>query len=553
MIKSLHISNYALIEVLDIQFHPGFNIITGETGAGKSIILGALSLLLGGRADSKVIGDSGKKSVIEAIVTVDRRDDIREFCLQEDIEWDDTECVLRRELSPSGRSRAFINDTPVTLEQLRYVSVQLVDIHSQHQNLLLASPPYQMRILDVLAGNRQRLAKYFGLYSEYRAALKEYALTKRSIEKAHSDEEFMRYQLNKLEEAALVEGEQEELERDRDILTNLTEIKDTLLVITSALSESSPSALSLLKEASVRGSELSGMVEDTDGLVERLESVRIELQDIADSYTDLERNLQSDPGQLEEIEERLNLIYDLQRRFHKDTVGELIALKSDFGKRLEKIDNAENILQELEQKAKRAKKLCIESAREISEARKKEAVRFGEILRERAIPIGMKNLTVKIDVSPAELSSTGIDNVEFFFAFNKNQTPLPVGKTASGGEISRLMLAIKSIVADKMELPSIIFDEIDTGVSGDIANRMGELMQDISKQIQVITITHLPQVAAKGDVHYKVYKEDTDLRTTTRIDELDKEGRISELSLMLSGSADNLAARANALSLLDKK
>ena len=553
MIKSLHISNYALIEVLDIQFHPGFNIITGETGAGKSIILGALSLLMGGRADTKVIADSSKKSVIEAIVSVENRSDIKAFCKQEDIEWDDTECVLRRELSPSGRSRAFINDSPVTLDQLKSVAVQLVDIHSQHQNLLLASPPYQMRILDVLAGNKARLLSYEKKYADYRTALKEYAVTKRSIEKSNADLEFVRYQLNRLEEAKLVEGEQEELEHTRDLLTNMTEVKDTLRAITDSLSEKSPSALSLLKDASVRGDELAGMLDDTDNLVERLESVRVELQDIAETYLDFDRNLQSDPSQLEEVEERLNVIYDLQRRFHVDTVEELIALKLEYLKKISDVENADDLLHNLEIKAKKAKKVCVEAAREISEARKSEATEFERILRDRAIPLGMKNLTVRIDVTPAELSSTGVDDVEFFFAFNKNQTPLPVGKTASGGEISRLMLAIKSIVADKMELPSIVFDEVDTGVSGDIANRMGELMMEIARDIQVITITHLPQVAAKGDAHYKVYKEDTDVRTTTRIDELDNAGRISELALMLSGSATNEAARANAVSLLEKQ
>lgn len=550
MIKSLHISNYALIEELDIEFGRGLNIMTGETGAGKSIILGALGLLLGGRADAKVISDSTRKSVIEAVISVENRNDIREYCESQDIDWDSSECVLRREISTSGRSRAFINDTPVNLEQLRRVALQLVDIHSQHQNLLLASPPYQMRIIDVLAGNTQLLENYERKYAAYRAAVREYATTKKEIAKANADEEFMRYRLARLREVNPVAGEQEELEKERDLLANMNEVKDTLRALTGALSENTPSALGLLKDAGTRAGELAGILDDSESLTERLDSIRIELQDIAESYLDYDRNLQADPRQLEEVEERLNILYDLERRFRVDTVEELIAIRQDIEQRISGVENADTLLQELEHKAKKAKKECVEVAKVISAARKKEAEEFSSILRERAMPLGMKNLTVRVDVTQAELSATGIDDVEFFFAFNKNQEPLPVGKTASGGEISRLMLAIKSIVADKMELPSIIFDEVDTGVSGDIAVRMGQLMKNISRDIQVITITHLPQVAAMGDLHFKVYKEDTDTRTTTRIGILDKNGRIGELALMLSGSDSDGAARANALSLL---
>jgi len=550
MIKSLKISNYALIEELEIEFHPGFNIITGETGAGKSIILGALSLLLGERADTKIIGDSGKKSIIEAVVTVNGRDDIKQLFQKGDLEWNYDECVLRREILPSGRSRAFVNDSPVNLEQLKEISVQLVDIHSQHQNLLLASPLYQLRIIDVLAGNGERLSDFAEKYAAYRYMVKEYASTRKSIEKANADEEFMRYRLSRIQSVAPVAGEQEDLERERDLLANMTEVKDSLYAVIGVLSEKSPSALTMLKEAVSRSRELSGVLDDAESLTERLETLRIELQDIVESYLDYDRNLQADPQQLDAVDERLNQIYELERRFHVDSVGELLQIEQELKARIDSIENADTLLQELEVKAKKAKRDCIEAAKEISLARKQEAEKFSELLRNRAMPLGMKNLVVRIDVSQTELTPNGIDNVEFFFAFNKNQEPLPVGKTASGGEISRLMLAIKSIVADKMELPSIIFDEVDTGVSGEVANRMGELMQDISRDIQVITITHLPQVAAKGDAHYKVYKEDTELRTTTRIDELDENGRINEIALMLSGSNVDDAARANAISLL---
>lgn len=551
MIENLHISNYALIDSVDINFGPGFNIITGETGAGKSIILGALSLLLGGRADTKVVRDPSRKSVIEASFTINDRDDIQQHFLENELEWDSELCLLRREVSPTGRSRAFVNDSPVNLEQLRGVALKLVDIHSQHQNLLLASPPYQLQIIDVLAGNSDRLAEYEKRYSAYRDAVKAYISVRRDIEKANADEEFMRYQLARIDELNPVAGEQEELERERELLANIAEVKGSLRKVVEALSDDSPSVLSLLKNASDSASELSGVIEESDVLTSRMEAARVELRDIADTFSDYDRNLTADPAQLEEIENRLNDLYDLERRHHVETVEQLIAIGEDLRGRLSKIDNADETLQQLEERAKHAKSFALEMAREISKARSGEAERFASILRERAVPLGMKNLNVRIDVTQAPMSSTGIDNVEFLFAFNKNQEPLPVGKTASGGEISRLMLSIKSIVADKMELPSIIFDEIDTGVSGDIANRMGELMQQIAANIQVIGITHLPQVAAKGDTHFKVFKEDSDISTNTHIRILDEKQRIDELAMMLSGSIIDDAARANARSLLE--
>ncbi len=551
MIENLHISNYALIDKVDIAFDKGFNIITGETGAGKSIILGALSLLLGGRADTKVVRDSSRKSVIEAVFTVEKRDDLKQYCLENDIEWDDTVCILRREVSPTGRSRAFINDSPVNLDQLKAVAIKLVDIHSQHQNLLLASPPYQLQIIDVLAMNSDRLEEYQRRYNAFRTALKAYSAAKREIEKANTDEEFMRYQLSLIERLQLVEGEQEELERERELLANMTEVKQTLRNVVDLLSDGSHSALSSIKDALDQAESLSGVIEEADSLTERLETLKIELQDVAETYSDYDRNLNADPAELDEIESRLSEIYDLERRHHVDSSDELIRIATDIKNKLSRIDNADDILHELEQKARQAKMQALEAARAVSEARKVEAVKFAEMLRERAVPLGMKNLSVRIDVTPAEMSATGIDNIEFHFAFNKNQEPLPVGKTASGGEISRLMLSIKSIVADKMQLPSIIFDEVDTGVSGDVANRMGELMQQISRNIQVIAITHLPQVAAKGDSHFKVFKLDDDTTTNTHISRLLPEQRIDEIAVMLSGSSVDDAARANARSLLE--
>ncbi|MDE6643357.1 MAG: DNA repair protein RecN [Muribaculaceae bacterium] len=551
MIESLHISNYALIDRVDIDFEPGLNIITGETGAGKSIMLGALSLLMGERADSRVVTDLESKSVIEASFSVKNRPELQQYFLENDIEWDDTQCILRREILPNGRSRAFINDSPVNLDKLKYVALTLVDIHSQHQNLLLASPPYQLRILDVLAGNGQRLEEYEKRYQAFRKAVKEFVAMRREIEKANADEEFTRYQLEKIERLNLLPGEQEELERERELMANMTDVKQSLDAITDSLSNANPSALSLLKEAIQSAGQLSGVIEEADSLVDRLEAARVEIRDIADTFADYESELNADPARLQEVEQRLNDIYELERRHHVNTSDQLIEIANTLRTQIKTIDDADETLKRLEAKARHAKAYALEMAREISEARHAEAITFANILRERALPLGMKNLNVVIQVTDADMSSTGIDAVEFLFAFNKNQTPLPVGKTASGGEISRIMLSIKSIVADKMELPSIIFDEVDTGVSGDVANRMGELMKLISDNIQVIAITHLPQVAAKGNAHFKVYKEDNDKSTNTHISRLDEKGREVELAIMLSGSPDDPAALAAARSIIN--
>ncbi|MBQ7042810.1 MAG: DNA repair protein RecN [Muribaculaceae bacterium] len=551
MLESLHISNYALIDNLDIDFHNGFNIITGETGAGKSIILGALSLILGGRADTKVIRNNERKSVIEAIFSIKDYPSLKKICDDNDIEWDDLQCILRREIAPNGRSRAFVNDSPVSLSQLSDIAIQLVDIHSQHQNLLLASPDYQLNIIDNLAGNNDRLKEYHQLYQEYVNAVRQLKETRRAIEKGVADEDFTRFQLEQLEEMNLVAGEQEDLEREREILSNMTSIKETLYSALEALSEGKSNVLSLLSNAVDDCDDLENVLEDENNLTERLETTRIEIQDIVETLSQYNSNLNADPQELERIEDRLNKIYSLEHKHKVSTVDELIAIRDNLQKRLDAIDNSDYAIEQLEKQAKQAYKNVLSVAKEISKHRQEEAISFAKLLKDRALPLGMKNLQCEIKITPIEISSTGIDKIEFLFAFNKNQQLMPVGNTASGGEISRLMLSIKTIIADKMQLPSIIFDEVDTGVSGDIANSMGEMMQSIARNIQVISITHLPQVAAKGNNHYKVYKEDDETSTLTRIKELSIEERVDELALMLSGSTTNNAARANARSLLN--
>lgn len=552
MIESLHISNYALIDKIDIDFHVGLNIITGETGAGKSIILGALSLILGERADTKVVRDNQKKSVIEAIFSARGYKTLEQYCSENEIDWDNEQCILRREITPNGRSRAFVNDTPVSLTQLQFIAQQLVDIHSQHQNQLLSSADYQLNVIDNLAKNENLLKEYSSRYLAFRNAVRKLKTTRNLIEQNNSEEEFMRFQLQHLERMNLVAGEQSELEKERDMLANMTDIKMRLESALAALTHDNINALSLIKEASDSCSHLSSILPNIEELTSRLEASRIEIQDITETLSEYDNNLNADPNDLDAIEQRLSEIYSLQHRHNVNSVEELISIREEIKEKLNAIENSEDVLKQLEVEAKQAQRYALEIAKEISSARKKEAEIFAKMLTERALPLGMKNLQCKVDVTnTTSLQPNGIDNIEFLFAFNKNQQLMPIGGKASGGEISRLMLSIKSIIADKMQLPSIIFDEVDTGVSGDVASRMGEMMHNISRNIQVIAITHLPQVAAKGDWQYKVYKEDDDTTTQTQIKQLTTDERINEIAIMLSGSTIEDTAIANARSLLN--
>jgi DNA repair protein RecN (Recombination protein N) len=551
VLESLHISNYALIDRIDILFHEGFNVITGETGAGKSIILGALSLILGGRADSRVVADPSSKSIIEAVFTVDGYDALKDYCLQTDIEWDDERCILRREVAPAGRSRAFVNDSPVPLSKLQAVAMRLIDIHSQHQNQLLATPEFQLMVIDTLAGNEHRLKEYSSRYNSLRDAVRRLKAMRQRVEKSKEDEEFTRYQLEQLEELALSQGEQEELENEREVLTNLTAIKNALDRAIASLTGDDTNAVDLIDTAIDACDELDGVLSEEDDVPSRLESAKIEISDIASSLENVNERLAADPGRLEAVEERLNSIYSLCHKHHLNNGDELLILRDNLRAKLRELDNSDDMVAELEKEARRAKALAKETAVEISNSRKEEAKKFSAHLRDTAMPLGMKNLQVDVVVDPADMGPTGIDSVQFMVAFNKNQNLMPVGATASGGEISRLMLSIKTIIASRMSLPSILFDEIDTGVSGDVANRMALMMREISKSIQVTTITHLPQVAAKGDTQYRVYKEDDDHATHTRINQLTPEQRVNAIAEMLGGATVDDAARQAAISLLN--
>ncbi len=550
MIEFLSIRNYALIDKIELKFKPGFNVITGETGAGKSIMLNALSMLLGSRADSRVVTNRESKSIVEASFKLSGNEDIKPLLIDSDIDWDDNSIILRREIAPSGRSRAFVNDTPVQLSTLREIAMRLVDLHSQHQNLLLATNEYQLSIIDNLLPDKSIIDLYSSAYNDYREALKQYAKLRKSIENAKNEEEYLRYQLEKLNDANLIEGEQEQLEKEREILSNVSQLKQSLNSLLYTFSESEDSIINQLTSAVSVADGLSA-IPDGESLCNRIESLNIEAKDISDTLNDLFSQLDIDPQRLEYIDDHLSDIYNLQRKHNVDSVEQLIALRDSIASRISSIDTADDRLRNLAARAKKAKNIATEFASQLTCQRKEVAERFASLLKESAVPLGMKNLNIEIEISPIELSPTGVDKVNFLFSFNKNQQLMPVKDTASGGEISRLMLSIKAILADKMNLPSIIFDEVDTGVSGDVANRVGQLMQQISRNIQVITITHLPQVAAKGIAHFKVLKEDSDTATNTRVISLSDTQRIDELALMLSGDANNDAARQTAISLLE--
>lgn len=554
MIVSLSISNYALIDHLEIALDDGFNIITGETGAGKSIILGALGMLLGARADARVIRDAQCKSVVEAEFRPDAQLQgvLSPILAEAQVDDGGDVCILRRELSPSGRTRAFVNDTPVTLTFLRQVAVHLVDIHSQHQNLLLADAAYQLSVIDRMAGNAALLADYKAAYTEYKQMLLQYTKTRDMVSRNKADADFIAYQLEELNDMQLRAGEQAELESQRRMLANAGVLREHLGAATSALGASDSGALDALDTAITHCRAMASVIADADDMADRLDSVAIEVKDILDTLAARADGVTADPAMLEAIEERLSRLYSLELKHHVDTVEELIAVRDKMAEQLAAISNSDDILAALEASARELKRKAMALARELSQRRRVAGDAFAERLRDMAAPLGMANLRCEVAMTQGKLGADGIDTIELMFAFNKNQKLSSVAATASGGEISRLMLCVKSILAEKMSLPSIIFDEIDTGVSGDIANRIARMMADIARSIQVVTITHLPQVAARGRCHFKVYKEDDDTATATRISRLTSEQRLSELALMLSGDPHDEAALEAARAMLRK-
>lgn len=549
MIKRLHISNYALIDTLDIGFAEGLTIITGETGAGKSIILGALSLILGERADSKAIRDTSAKTIVEATFDITGYQ-LEPFFKENDIDWFESECLLRRELSPNGRSRAFINDTPVQLNVLRELSTRLLDIHSQHSNMLLSNPAFQLSILDSLAANDILLNDYRKAYQSYRDTLTQLENTRRDIEKLRNDEDYIRFQLNQLQAMQLQPDEDQELEALQNKLSNITWLKESLWNVENELNNNENNILERLSTIATQLEEAERNLPEIAGTHERVRTALIDLKDIAHSVSATVETLEDDPAALARVDERLSNIYALEHKHNAQGVNQLIEIQQNFEKQLNEIEHNDGILAELEALVQTHRSTALKIAEQLSSKRHEAARSFGKELLDMAAPLGMKNIAFDVEFNTTDLTESGVDRVEFIMAFNKNQRPMPVKDTASGGEISRVMLCIKTIVASHIKLPSIIFDEVDTGVSGDIANRIGEMMAEIADNIQVIAITHLPQVAAHGNHHLRVFKTDTDVETLTRVEQLDEQERVMEVARMLSGKGLDQAAIENAKSLI---
>lgn len=549
MLTRLHISNYALIDELGIKFDNGLTIITGETGAGKSIILGALSLILGERAEARSVRNPEKKVVVEASFDISAYA-LEGFFAENEIDFWEEECIVRREISATGRSRAFVNDTPVTISVLKDLTSRLVDIHSQHSNMLLSKPAFQLSVLDSIADNKEVVSKYNVEYVCYKKLQEQLLEKQNEYEKSRAEEDYIRFQLNQFADLKLTENEDVELENLQKKLSNVSEIKQNLWQISSTLNGEENSILEQLKVVAQRIQSTERNLSEIEGMGERVQSALVELKDIAQSVSYVDDQLVDDPRQLEEVEMRLNSIYELERKHNAASVNELLAIQHKFENQLSLIDNSENQIAEIEAKLKTQKAKVKELALTLSETRKKAAQLFVADLQPLAQTLGMRNLAFDIMFTATDYTANGADAVGFLFAFNKNQTLLPVKDTASGGEISRLMLCIKSIIARSMSLPTIIFDEVDTGVSGDVANKIGEMMGEICKRIQVLAITHLPQVAAHAHHHLMVYKADDENSTLTHVKALNEEEHVLEIARMLSGKDVNQAAIENAKSLI---
>lgn len=549
MLTRLYIANYALIDQLEIEFNDGLTIITGETGAGKSIIMGALSLILGERADTHAIRDRQAKTIVEA--TFDIKDyRLNAFFDNNDIDYYEHECIVRREIGVNGRSRAFVNDTAVTVSVLRELTSHLVDIHSQHSNMLLSRPQFQLSVLDNIAGNASMLKTYSARYSHYKALQSMLRSQQESYNKGKAEMDYLRFQLNQFDELKLHKGEEDELEELQKKLSNVTDSKEALWKVETALDGEENSIISQLSTLSQVLADTENNLSEIAGLSDRMQSAVIELKDIAHSVMSVNDDLNDDPEQLEQVTQRLDAIYSLERKHNVKSVDELLDIEARYRRQIEEIDNSDERIGQLKHDIEVQEKELASLSHQLSTRRKQAASDFVCQLLPLAQGLGMKNLKFDVKFIPVGYGPSGCDAVEFLFAFNKNQDLLPVQETASGGEISRLMLSIKTIIARIMNLPTIIFDEVDTGVSGDIASRIGDMMGDIAKHIQVIAITHLPQVAAHGMHHMKVFKTDAPDGTYTSVQVLNREEHVLEIARMLSGKDVNQAAIDNAKSLV---
>lgn len=550
MLQSLIIDNYALIDHLEFCPVSGLNVITGETGAGKSIIMGALGLILGQRADAKTVRTGASKCVVEATFDITGYH-LEEFFQENELDLDVTSTIIRREIQATGKSRAFVNDTPVQLTLLKMLGEKLIDIHSQHQNLLLANTSFQQEVLDTIAKNQAEREAYLEAYTQLHDLRKKLADLKAQAEQDAQEADYIHFQLKQLEDAQLQEGEQESLEEEQELLSHAEEIKESLCGISAGLDGDDGGILSTLKRVQQQTLSLTRIYPALSEIAERLHSDYIDLEDIASDITSQAQDISFDPQRFEFVEERLSTLYSLQKRFGRGSVEELIAVRNILSQRVQFFDNSDEEIAELEAKIKNAHEKVLKAASVLTGSRKKAAATFQKELLGMIAYLGMPNTRFEVRIAPLkDFTPSGFDEITFLFSANKNQPLKPCSEVASGGEISRLMLSIKALIASVKTLPTIVFDEIDTGVSGDIADRMGEVMKQMSSNLQVITITHLPQVAGKGNAHFLVYKQDSTNDTLTHINRLEGEDRLQEIARMLSGSKVTAEALANARTLL---
>ncbi len=554
MLKKLHISNFALISLLDMDFNRGFSVITGETGAGKSIILGAINLLMGQRAESRQIKAGAKKCVIEATFDLSAYA-MQQFFQDNDIEYDDTDCIMRRELSATGKSRSFINDTPVPLSLMKELGEQLIDIHSQHKNLMLGSTDFQLQVVDILAANATQRQKYATSFATLQQARKAVARMKEQMAQAAQNEEFMKFQLAELQAANLQPGMQDELERETEKLSHVEEIKAALTEADAMMqgADGEVGAVERLKNAWRAVSSVSNVFGDAAEMASRMENCMIELKDIANDIARSAEGVDFDPRRLDEANAQLDRIYALQQKHRTDSVEHLLEIQADLKQKLDALDNSDGTLALLQEEEQKALEQCRKEAALLSTTRQKAARKLEEGMKERLVPLGIPKVRFSVDIQSKELSADGADTVAFLFSANSSTEMQPVSQVASGGEIARVMLSVKAMISNAVKLPTIVFDEIDTGVSGKTAEMMAVIMEQMARtDRQVISITHLPQIAARGKSHYRVYKEETAEGTVSHMKMLTPEERVDEIAQMLSGSDITEAARSNARELIEK-
>ncbi len=553
MLKKLDIRNFTLIDHLEMALYPGFSVITGETGAGKSIVIGAIGLLLGNRADAKQVKRGCDKCIIEATfdLSIYHSDVLKDFFEDNDLDYEPEECLLRREVNANGKSRAFINDTPVTLALMRELGEQLIDVHSQHQNLLLSKEDFQLNVVDIIARDRQQLADYRAAFAEYRSAQRRLEELREQIATSRDNEDFLRFQQKELSEANLASGEQEQLEQEAELMSHAEDIKRALHEADYGLSGDDTGIVNLTRSIAAQLRSVADVYPEAQELAERLESCFVELKDISQEIASKVDDVEYDPQRFNLITQRLDTIYTLQQKFHVQTVDELLDRLNGINAQLDNIDNFDEELQELERSVEKLHAVCVEKAVVLTDMRRKSATVVEQELSKLLVPLGIPKVRFKVEVSPADLSTNGADKVMFLFSANSSTDMQPVSQVASGGEIARVMLSLKAMISKAIGLPTIIFDEIDTGVSGRVAEQMAHIMRDMGKaNRQVICITHLPQIAAAGSTHYKVAKQETEQGTVSTMTQLSDEQRITEIAQMLSGSDVSQAAVDNAKSLL---